>query len=596
MKNKIIMTALAMALVASGCEEKFLDIKPLSNPTDVTFFSDENQLQLAINAIHGNLWSSSVEGMPLNFYVENTLTDNGVFRITDERYGIRALSNSAHDASSGFDGIYFDNYRAIGRCNNMLQNMERASDKVSEEKMNDFRAQALTLRAYFYHELIQYFGAVPFLDFLPTSTTGGFIERTSRNEVIDILLADLKEAAGLIDGSITGAQDRVTLAVVHGLSARIALLGERFEIAADAADASIEAAKVQGLSLHSSYGDLFTMDGENSSEIMLRVPFNEEWGRSHSLPQKMGYRFGSLFSQALPTQNLIDAYPTANGLPIDQDPSYDPTAPWENRDPRLKATIVLPGDMWGGYIYESHRDSLQTFQLVEGKLVRVLNEDCRSAQWPAGITGYLWKKYVDEENMQNNISLAYNDIILMRLGEIYLIKAEAEIEANRNLEEAAEALNTLRQRAWGDGGYPPVVVSSQEQMRKTLRMERRVELANEGFRYYDIIRWKIAEKARQEPLIGRILDIANASESSIPHIDKDGVVTYQDRSVYDDLRSLRVNGELIPNGYDARLFGNWQNMVERDFTAPRDYLLPIPQAEIELYQANGFALDQNDGY
>ena len=580
----------------SSCEDKFLDLEPLSNPTDVTFFSDANQLQLAINAIHGSLWSSSVEGMPLTFYMEAVLTDNGAFRITNERFGTRALSNSTHDASSGFDGIYFDNYRAIGRCNNMLQNMERAAEKVDQATMDDYRAQALTLRAYFYLNLTQFFGDVPFLDFLPTSTDGGFLQRTAKAEIVTQLIADLDEAASKIKSDITGPQDRVTLSVVQGLKARIALYGEKYEVAANAADASIAAAASQGLSLHADFTQLFTVDGESSAEIMLRIPFEETWGRGHSMPQKLGYRFGSLYSQYLPTQNLVDAFPTVNGLPIDQDPEYNPADPWSNRDPRLRATIVLPGDLWGNYIHESHRDSLKTTKFVDGNPVRVVNENSRSAQWPAGITGYLWRKYVDEVQMQSNIPLAYNDIVLMRLGEIYLIKAEAEIESGGSMQEAADALNKLRERAWAGTSYPQVTAGSQTEMRKILRMERRAELANEGFRYIDMIRWQIAAKVRNEPLTGRILNVAGATAASVPSIDQDGVVTYPNRSEYDDLRSLLVGGSIVADGYDSRLFGNWQNMVERNFTAPRDYLLPIPQAEIELYEANGFTLGQNPGY
>lgn len=591
-----IFITIFILLGFSSCEDKFLDLKPLSEPTDVTFFSDANQLQLALNTIYATMYLPEPEGMPLVNYMETTLTDNGLYRVTGEHYGIRALSNSVHDASSGFDGIYSYLYVGIGRANNMLQNMERAQDVVEQAQFDDFEAQALTLRAYFYHYLIEFFGDVPFLDFLPTTTTGGFLQRTEKEEIVSILLSDLDEAADKINSGLTGAQERVTLAVVQGLKARIALYDGRYDVAAEAADASIAAASAQGIGLHPDYGELFTPAGETSSEIMLRLPYEESWDKRHELPLRMGYRFGSIYCQMLPTQNLVDAYPTINGLPIDKDPEYNPQDPWSNRDPRMRASIVFPQDLWGGYIYESHRDSLETFKIVDGVKQRVLNEDCRSAQWPAGLSGYLWKKYVDIEAVAANIRNGYNDIILMRLGEIYLIKAEAEIESNGNLNAAVEALNKLRERAWAGSDYPKVTVSSQEALRKILRMERRIELANEGFRYIDMIRWRIAEKVRNEPLIGRILDVANATASSIPNLDEDGVVTYPDRLEYDDWHSLLVNGEIVPNGYDSRLNGNWQNAHERDFTAPRDYLLPIPLSEIELYQANGFTLSQNPGY
>lgn len=591
-----IFLALLIISGISSCEDKFLDLEPLSNPTDVTFFADANQLQLALNAIHGSLWNPNTEGMPVTFYMDAILTDDMLYRITDEHWGLRALSNSVHDPSSGFGGMYSEYYKAIGRCNNMLQNMERAQETMEAAEYNDFKAQAITLRAYYYHFLIHFFGDVPFLDFLPTTTDGGFLPRTSKDEIVTRLLSDLDEAAATINTGLTGAQERVTLSVVQGLKARIALYAGRFDVAASAADAAISAASAQGLSLHPNYTEMFTLEGENNNETMLRIPFDEAWGRANRFTLRMGFRFGSIYSQMLPTQNLIDAYPTINGLPIDEDPEYDYQNPWENRDPRLKASIVLPQDEWAGYVYESHRDSLQTWKFVDGVKKRVLNEDCRSAQWPAGLTGYLWEKYVDEASLGANISKAYNDVSLMRLGEIYLIKAEAEIESNGSMQEAADAINMLRERAWGGADYPAVTAGSQSEMRKILRMERRVELANEGFRYIDMLRWGIAEKVRNEPLIGRILDYRNATAASVPTIDEDGVVTYGDRSEYDNWHTLLIDGVVVDHAYDSRLNGNWQNAHERDFTAPRDYLMPIPQEEIELYEANGFTLSQNPGY
>lgn len=212
----------------------------------------------------------------------------------------------------------------------------------------------------------------------------------------------------------------------------------------------------------------------------------------------------------------------------------------------------------------------------------------------AVLTGYLWKKYVDSTAIVNRQTTAYNDIILLRLGEVYLIKAEAEIELNTDLNAAAEAINKLRARAWKDDNYPRVKVSSQSEMRKTLRIERRTELAMEGIRYFDMIRWRIADKVRKVPLLGRMLDIKNAT--FVPRIDEDGVVFYSDRSQYDDWKSLLIDGKVVADAYETRLYGNWQNAHERNFTAPRDYLLPIPLREIELYQSVGHTLTQNPEY
>lgn len=592
---KYICIGILGSLALSSCSDQVLDLEPLDNPTDATFFSNENELQLAINGVYGRLNEPQQENIPLVMYMDAILTDNALYRITDDNDGLRALSNSAHDPSSGF-GFYRSYYRAIGRANAILDNMERAAEVVEQAKLDDFRAQALTLRAYYYHFLIEFWGDVPFIDFLPSDDpTAAFLPRTPKAEIVQRLLSDLNEAAGLIDLGLTGQQERVTLAVIHGLRARIALYSGDFNAASSAADAALAAAGAQGISLHPDYGELFAPAGENSAEIMLKVPYDESF-RTHNIPLRQGYRFGSIFSQHLPTQNLVDVYPTVNGLPIDEDPAYNPQDPWSNRDPRMRASIVFPQDLWGGYIHESHRDSLETTRFIDGEATRVVNENCRSAQWPAGLSGYLWKKFTDIDAVAANQGASDNDFILMRLGEILLIKAEAEIELNGDLTAARDALNQIRQRAWGGGTFPAITETSQAGLRKILRIERRIELANEGFRYIDMLRWRIAEKVRGEALIGRVLDLPSASTASIPSIDGDGVVTYPDRSEYDDWRSLLVDGIVDPTAYDSRLFGNWQNAHERNFAVPRDYLLPIPQSEIDLYTANGFTIEQSPGY
>ncbi|MCT4646002.1 MAG: RagB/SusD family nutrient uptake outer membrane protein [Carboxylicivirga sp.] len=595
--KRIIYYILILSISAGviSCEDKYLNIEPIDGSSSSTFFASANELQLAINSIYGRVVSVAPEGLPMLMLMDTWLTDNGLYRITNEQSGLRALSNSQQDPGSGFGKIYSEYYKSITRCNNMLENMNKAEETMSAEEYNDFRAQALTMRAYFYSVLVQLFGDVPYMDFMPQSPTDGFISRTSKTEVISNILSDLDDAANLINPGLTGAQERVTLTTIYALKARVALFAKEYGTAITAADNALSAAVTQGIALHSDYGELFQLAGEGVGEVLLHKPYNEDANVSTHFNLRMGSRFGH-YSQTAPTQNLIDAYPTINGLSIEDDPTYDPTNPWENRDPRLRASVVMPQDIWGGIVYESHRDSLKVMDYRNDSPTLIDNRNCRSASWPACLTGYLWKKYVDESSMADGVTATFIDWIVLRLGEVYLIKAEAEIESNGDLQAAADALNKLRERAYGPA-YPMVTVSDQTTMRKILRIERRVELANEGHRYTDGLRWGILENMRGEALIGRPMDLE--AHSYIPTIDDDGVTHYAEsgKSQYDDWRSLLLSdGSIDPTGYDTRLYGNWTNAVERNFTAPRDYLLPIPQEEIDLYEANGFVLTQNDGY
>ncbi|BDD11866.1 starch-binding protein (plasmid) [Fulvitalea axinellae] len=591
----------ALALFIAGFAfiscDSMLDLKPLSSPTDETFFSDETELQLALNSVYGSMPLFEIEHMPFQMYMEAVLSDNSFYRITDEQAGLQALSKSEQTSTSGFEKFYENLYKGIGRANNLLQNMDKASGVVNETQFNDIKAQALCMRAYFYHRLVLYFGDVPYLDFVPTTPDQAFLPRTPKEEILDTILADLDNAASLMDKGITGVQDRITLPFVYAIKARIALYAGRFDVAATAAQMSLEQAEANGYQLHPSYGELFTFDGEDSPEILMRLPYNEEgFGKSHRIVLRFGTRFGT-YSQCGPAQNLIDAYLTKNGLPIDEDPEYDPTNPWENRDPRLKATVVLPQDLWAGRIYESHPDSLESYKIENGVKSRELNRNCRSVHWPAYLSGYLYRKYVDETSLAERTTKTDVDLHFMRLAEVYLILAEAEIERNGgDLNKAASAINKLRERAWsGEDDYPAVTATSKEQMRKVLRMERRVELAMEGFRYDDLLRWRMLEKVRTIPFVGRVLDLKNAK--TVPSIDMDGIVTYPDMSEYDKWQYMRnEDGSVKEEGYTPTYKERWHNAWNRKFNPDRDYLFPIPQSEIDLYEANGKTLPQNKGY
>lgn len=118
----------------------------------------------------------------------------------------------------------------------------------------------------------------------------------------------------------------------------------------------------------------------------------------------------------------------------------------------------------------------------------------------------------------------------------------------------------------------------QTKLRIIIRREREVELANEGFRLFDIRRWRIAEKVMPVPIYGRILDEKHAT--LIPNIDEDGFVSY----------------DAVKRQYFLNTSTRFPNAQHRLFNKLRDYLCPIPQAEIDTYKGFGVTLEQNPGY
>jgi len=561
-------------LAFMACDKQILDLESLTEPVDATFFSNEKELELALTGTYNSLIRMDY-GVAYQCAIDNGGSDIGISRgcAFDE------LGAGTHSAQSGtYQSLYSHYYRGIGRANNLLQNMDRAKDVVPEARFNQIKGQALVLRAYFYHYLTEFFGDVPYIDVVVTKPEDGLIPRTPKAEIAAKLLADLQTAADALP--LTWSEKgRITKGVALGLRARIALYNGLYTEAAASAQAVMDIEQTSGLSLYPDYQNLFQRAGEGSSEIMLAMPFKD--GFQTTTGFALGSRNCGSYTTMAPTQSMIDSYEATDGLPIDESAVYVPSKPFDNRDPRLKASIITPQSVWAGFIFESHPDSL-TFRMVNGTSGGS-NKDCRKASWPAAFCGYAWKKYNDELAQKDKILWAEIDFSLMRYAEILLTYAEAKIESNSIDASVLTAINRVRARAYGVNvndvdNYPEITTTNQGELRKVIRRERKVELANEGFRLFDIRRWQIAEKVMPAIVYGRIINEKTAT--LVPAIDDDCFVSYTG----------------VESQYDRNPDGRFPNAQNRLFNANRDYLCPIPQSEIDTYAGFGIVLVQNPNY
>lgn len=223
---------------------------------------------------------------------------------------------------------------------------------------------------------------------------------------------------------------------------------------------------------------------------------------------------------------------------------------------------------------------MTVLNLKTGSMVK--NNDNRAVNINAPFNGLLMKKGIDEDYSDDY--KADPDIVIVRYADVLLMYAEAKIELNEIDGSVNDAINQVRARAYKVGvdetsRYPAVTATDQKSLRKAIRFERRMELAFEGRRYMDLIRWKLAEKALNEPSYG-LLDVADLKTKVIdaglwffpgtPSID-DNAIT--------DLSSLYSQGLI-------KLFGITA------FDAGKNYLWPIPSKEI-IVNPN---LKQNPGY
>ncbi len=599
MKNiKFIIASCLLLTIFVSCEDEVLNLEDPGTPNSASFFSTEAELEVALVGIYEEL--NYVNATPFPQLLDHT-TDLAFSR--GNVAGTATVTTGGLTSTDGLvNGFWNAFYRGIQRSNSLLANMERAKESTNPLRFSEIRGEALFLRALFYSYLIELYGDVPFHDELTVSSQDA-LPRTPKSEIVAKIIADLEEVVNLLplNPSETG---RTSANTANALIARIALYNENYELAAEKAQLVMDS----GITLADDYESLFAAGGINSPEVLLSLQY-VTGVKVHGLSVRQGSRFGG-WCQLVPAQQTVDTYETINGLPIDEDPAFDPANPFENRDPRLKASIAVPGEVWSGHIIETHSDSLATWKVENNtRTERVYNPNSTN---PSGVsivdpisgntfssgganrfvsfTGYFWKKFSDEPTLIGDTGLwsgaAEHPVILMRYAEVLLTYAEAKIESNNIDQSVLDAINLVRERAYNGSGitYPAVTTTDQAELIRIIRRERKVELADEGLRLFDIRRWRIAEKLMNTTQFGSPANgfsKIGGDLGLIPSIDQDDFVTYPGAP-----SQLRVEkGNL-----------DYRELEVRIFNPARDYLWPIPDAEIKAAASSGVDIMQNPNY
>ncbi len=538
--------------------ENYLERFPLDNPSDETFLRTEAELDLAVTGAYNTLWyggSGDVAG-PF-FPMMEAASDIGWDRNTSalQNLGL-GIANADNAWASSFWSAF---YRGIGRCNYILSKSAPLAASIQEAKYKRLMAEVRFLRSYYYFFLNEMYGGVPLLTNTITLSEAQ-IPRNTKAEVTDFILSEMDAIVPSLLAE-TGATNRgrANKGVALALKSRVALFNGRWDIAAKAADDLI---KLGTYSLHASYPELFQYAGQNSKEIIFTVQYLKGTA-VHSIPRFNFSRIALGHSNKIPVQALVDSYECTDGLAIDKSPLFDPKKPFANRDPRLTHTVVLPQTRFINYMFETHPDSLMTWDYNTTPARRVQNVEATHAY--ATFSGFLWRKYTDVADFPdiNNSDL---DIIMFRYAEVLLNYAEAKIELNQLDASVYDAINAVRGRATVK--MPPITPGkTQAELRSAVRKERKYEFAGEGLRLFDIHRWNIGEDAMKGPLRGRI---RNAFLSSAPRIDENGTPHYENVANAKDMRVIEI----------------------RTYDKNRDNVWPIPRLEREVNPT----LTQNPNY
>ena len=459
-----------------------LDKFPLDSMSPDTFFSSEEELQAFSNKFYTMLPATSL-------YTDNadTYTQN---KLPDEISGLRIVP-----ASGG--GWSWGDLRDV---NTLLEYSVNCKD---EEVRVKYDALARFFRAYFYFDKVKRFGDVPWYDKqLASDDPDLYKPRDSREYVMQKMIEDIDYAIE----NLGSGKDlyRITKWSALALKSRFCLFEGTFrkyhgieldghdwrwylEQAAAAAEQLIDES---GYSLYTadgpdkSYMNLFASENAIQTEVILARDYNQALGVFHNSNY---FSIGQTNGQPGMTRKLVASYLMADGTRFTDKPGWETmqfAEECKDRDPRLAQSIRTPGYM------------------------RIGGSTTLLPDFSGSVTGYQQIKYVTGTDC-DSYNISYNDLIIFRMGEVYLNFAEALAELGTlTQEDLDKSINRLRSRAGmpdmnkdeananpdpylmsPETGYPGVEGPDMGVILE-IRRERTVELAQEGFRYYDIVRWK----------------------------------------------------------------------------------------------------------
>ncbi|MGQ7870256.1 RagB/SusD family nutrient uptake outer membrane protein [Sunxiuqinia sp. sy24] len=572
-----ICLAVAVMALMSSCNEDYLDRYPLDEIAPQTFWKTPNDLKLYANSFYGAFpvhsgWSGGI------FWFDNN-SDNMI----PGTYNSRLAGNWTIPSSGG--GWSWGSIRSVNYFLNNLSTVEG-----DQTLIDNYSGEGYFFRALHYFNMVQTFGDVPFYSKpLSTDSEELYMARTPRKAVVDSIIKDLDVAIAKLPAVDKAEAFRVNKDVALALKARICLFegtwekyhsgtdfgvtgsdgSEYLELAAQAAKQIIDEghyALYNNGDVNDTYYSLFNqVDLSANSEVILWKKYDVDLGVTHNVHRyipRIGGNTGL-------SKSLVDSYLATDGLPISQSDLYAGEGSLEdvaaNRDPRLAQTLYLPG---------------AAKEIKNGELtVSFEKPDLDLTGSARNTSGFQLRKGGSPDFEQQKAGgIGTTAAIIYRYAEILLIYAEAKAELGTITQADLDmTVNQLRDRVnmphlqlsniandpnWQFPELSPII--------NEVRRERRVELACEGFRFDDLMRWRahelfVGKRLKGFKFIGS--DLENEYNIVIGEtllVDGDGYIDPY----------LKV----IPSGYQ--------------FKPERDYLNPIPTNELTLNPALG----QNPGW
>lgn len=447
--HQLPMASLILLIGITGCR-KYLDTDPLYTQDAENFFETEADYERALTGAYDLL-----QGSFLNIWIGEIASDNSIAggeSATDTK-GLHEIDDMTHGAvNTELRSIWQWNYAGIARANYLLEH----EDNLDFNGKTEIMAQARFLRAYYYFQLVKFFGDVPLV--IDQRLGVDELTNTNRSPAADVyaqIETDLKFAADNLNW-LSAEKGRVDKGAATALLGKVQLYQDKFSEAAATLDLVINSGNY---TLLPDYGSLFAVSTENHSETVFDIQYSGLEGGGydcliclegnaapgfHGIRQYSGPVYGDGNSYNLPTQNLYDAF--------------------DSNDPRRGFSVL----------------DLEAFIASQEN-----PNDISYAIGAGGHTGYYNNKYIKR---QGELGLPDNDLTspvnyrVIRYADVLLMAAEA-YNRSGNDGTALTYVNQVRARAG-----VPAIAGGGEQLTEAIWNERRLELSGEGLRFFDLVR------------------------------------------------------------------------------------------------------------
>lgn len=466
----VYMLAGVSVLGMTSCSD-FLDTVPHDALSPATTWQTEDDAQKFLVGCYDG-WADANEILYLDCG-----SDFGYNNFQWESW--KTIGNGSMSAANEVYNLY--SFSMIRRCNTFLENIDKV--EFSDESVkNDMIGQVRTIRAYQYFDKNWWYGGVPIIENYETAEEAQ-VARNTEEEVKQFIYDELDAAIPLLNETPI-SRGYIAKGTALAIKMRSALYYGDYERAKEAAQAIMDLKQYE---LDPDYANIFTVAGQGSKEIIASVQYIENLKTLYTIGQMYPNADGG-WSSIVPTQNLVDTYEMDNGLTKEEAGDYyDPAHPFAHRDPRMAMTIIFPGQDWNGRIFNTL--DKQIVNAATG--AEETNGDYPANADNASKTALSWNKYLGPKSQYADMWSTNACPIVFRYAEVLLTYAEAENELNGPSAKVYDLLNQIRNRV----GMPDVDQSkygTQSSLRELIRRERSVELAGEGLRRADILRWKDA--------------------------------------------------------------------------------------------------------